>query len=65
MFLDIEKGRTTKHEKIHIVQPNNFDSRTLRLQVKELEKFANRMQQNEVVEKLCEIVPSFHNKKGK
>lgn len=67
MFFETEKGLTTKHDKIHIVKPNDFDPYKLRLQVKELERLANTYQHERLVKKICEIVPScghFHKTKN-
>jgi FlaA1/EpsC-like NDP-sugar epimerase len=61
MFFDIEKGYTTKHNKIHIVQPNDFDPRRLRSQIKELERLANSLQDDKIIKKICELVPSCSN----
>jgi len=58
MFFDIEKGLTTKHNRIHIVQPNDFDPHRLRSQVRELEQLANDLQDSKIVKKICELVPS-------
>lgn len=61
MFFDIEKGLTTKHDKIHIVQPNDFDPYKLRWQVKELERLADMYQEDKIIKKVCEIVPSCNH----
>lgn len=61
MFFDIEKGYTTKHNKIHIVQPNDFDPCRLRFQIKELERLANSLQEDKIIKKICELVPSCAN----
>ena len=58
MFFENEKGLATKHDKIHIVQPNDFDPRKLRFQVKELDRLAKALKEEEVVKKIRELVPS-------
>jgi len=56
---DIEKDKTTKYEKIYIAQANDFESRILRNQVKELERLANMMDTKRILNKMHEIVPSY------
>jgi FlaA1/EpsC-like NDP-sugar epimerase len=56
---DIEKDKTTKYEKIYIAQANDFESRILRNQVKELERLANMMDTKRILNKIHEIVPSY------
>jgi FlaA1/EpsC-like NDP-sugar epimerase len=62
---DTEKDSATKNEKIFIAQPDNFDIRSIIRQVKDLEKLANFMLYDEVIDKIKEIVPSFANSNGK
>ncbi len=54
-----EKDKVTKHNKIYITQPNNFDSRKLRVQIRELEKLAKVRNDQAIIKKIREIVPSF------
>lgn len=56
---DTEKDKATKNEKIFIAQPEDFDINKLNRQVKELEKLANMMDSEKIVEKLREIVPCY------
>ena len=56
---DIEKDKITKYEKIYIAQANEFESRILRNQVKELERLANMMDTKRILNKIHEIVPSY------
>jgi len=58
MFFDNERTTATKHNKIHIVRPNDFDSHKLRFQIKELEKLANTLDEAGLVEKIIELIPS-------
>ncbi|MBU1863827.1 MAG: polysaccharide biosynthesis protein [Candidatus Omnitrophica bacterium] len=55
----IEKDKATKHDRIHITQPNNFDSRQLRRQIKELEKLVITMNNEKIIRRISEIVPSY------
>jgi FlaA1/EpsC-like NDP-sugar epimerase len=55
-FLDMEKDKTTKAQKIYIAQSQHFDPRALRREVKELEKMINVMDGAGVVKKLKEII---------
>jgi FlaA1/EpsC-like NDP-sugar epimerase len=59
MLLDIEHDKATKHNKIYITQPNNFDSLQIRRDVKLLEGFANLMDEARILEKIREMVPSY------
>lgn len=58
ILLDTEKDQVTKHDKIYITQPNNFDSAKLRKEVKELERLANLMDAEKIKVKLKEILRS-------
>lgn len=55
-LLNSEKDKATKADKIYIAQSNGFDSRLLRMQIKELEKMANLMDEKEVVSKMKQII---------
>lgn len=59
MLLDIEHDKATKHDKIYITQPNNFDSLQIRRDVKILERLATLMDEAKVLEKIKEMVPSY------
>jgi len=56
---NIEKDKATKHDKIYITQPDEFDPHQLRRDIKELEKLANVMAEKKIVEKIKEIIPTF------
>lgn len=60
MFLNIEKDKATKHNKIYITQPNNFDPRALMMQVKILERLANMMDDEKILCKIKEFIPSYN-----
>jgi len=57
LLLNIEKDRVTRNEKIYVTEPNHFDPTKLRKQVKELEQYANMMDETQVLKKLKEIIP--------
>ena len=59
MLLDIEHDKATKHDKIYVAQPNNFDPLRLRKDIKTLERLVNLMDEAKVVEKIKEMVPSY------
>lgn len=61
MFSAIEKSSSTKHNKIHIVQPNDFDPPKLRIQIKELERLANSLEEDKILKKIRELVPSYNH----
>ncbi len=59
MFLDVELGKTTQHDKIHIVQPDDLDLKKLRVRVKQLETWANLMNERMLIKKIRELVPTY------
>lgn len=59
MFHEVEKSEATKFNKIHILQPKDFDRRKLRCHLKELEKMAKLMEEKKIVKKIQELVPSL------
>ena len=56
---DVEKDLATKHEKIFIAQPNDFNIHKLNKQINELGKLANLMDNEKILAKMQEIVPSY------
>jgi FlaA1/EpsC-like NDP-sugar epimerase len=56
LLLDKEKDKITKHDRIYINQPDNFDLVSLRRQMKELEQYANVMNKEKVIRKINEII---------
>lgn len=59
---DSEKDKATKYDKIFIAQPDSFDPRKLRAQIKELERLARIMDVRAMTRKLKEIAPSYSPK---
>ncbi|MFC1709833.1 polysaccharide biosynthesis protein, partial [Candidatus Omnitrophota bacterium] len=61
---EIEKNKTTKHDKIYITKPNDFDPKALRRQVKNLEYLAKIRDEKEILKMFRKLVPSYtpHNK---
>jgi FlaA1/EpsC-like NDP-sugar epimerase len=62
---DIEKDQATKHEKIFIAKPNDINSNKLQQEIKELERLANLMDNDKILEKISEIVPAYIPSQGK
>jgi FlaA1/EpsC-like NDP-sugar epimerase len=58
-LLDIEKDKATKYNKIFIAQPDNFNPVKLRKEIKKLEKLANAMQEDKLIEEIKKIVPEY------
>lgn len=56
---EIEKNSTTKHDKIYITKPNDFDPLKLRIQVKRLEELIKLRDENKITKMLQEIVPAY------
>ena len=55
-MLDKDKDKTTKHNKIYINQPDDFDLVFLRKQLKELEGYINSVNKDKVIRKMKEII---------
>jgi hypothetical protein len=56
MLLEKERDIVTKHEKIYINQPQEFDASKLRKEIKKLESLANVMNSVEIVKKMKDII---------
>ena len=56
MILHTEQDRLTKHDKIYITQPHDFDPVRLRRQIKDLERLAHIMSEDKIVPKIKEII---------
>lgn len=56
ILLNTELDKVTKHNKIYVAQPNNFEQVKLRNQVKELERLAVLMKEKEIIRKMKEVV---------
>lgn len=64
MLLDVEHDKATKHDKIYIAQPNNFDPIQLRKDIKILERLANLMDEKKIIDKIKEMVPTYRSNGG-
>jgi len=60
LLLDKEKSRVTKHNRIYISQPDNFNLVALRKEIRELKRFVDVMHKDKAVNKMNEII--FTNK---
>ena len=56
---DAEHDKATKHDKIYITQPQNFNAVKLNRDIKKLEKLANLMAEDRIIEKMNKMVPSY------
>jgi len=56
ILLNAEKDRVTKHNKIYITQPNDFNPVNLHRQIKELERLVNIMDEDKIILKIKEII---------
>ena len=56
---DTEKDMATKHEKIFVTNPADFDIKHLNKQIKILKKLARLMDNQKIREKIKSIVPSY------
>ncbi len=61
LLLDTEKDRATKHEKIYVTSAEGFDPQKLRRDVKEMERFANLMATDKIIEKIKEMIPTYNS----
>jgi len=59
ILLDKEKDKVTKHNKIYVTTPENFDSARIRKDIREIEELADIMDEGKIVEKLKEMVPNY------
>jgi FlaA1/EpsC-like NDP-sugar epimerase len=64
LLLNAENDKATKHDKIYIAQPNNFEPLQLRKDIKTLEQLTNIMDNDKVIEKLKEMIPSYKPSMG-
>ncbi|NQT33464.1 MAG: polysaccharide biosynthesis protein [Candidatus Omnitrophica bacterium] len=60
MLLDTEHDKATKHNKIYITQPKEFDPRQMRKDIKVLERFTDLMDESGIVKKIKEMVPTYN-----
>jgi FlaA1/EpsC-like NDP-sugar epimerase len=60
-LLEIENEKSTKYDKIFVAQPNNFNLARLRKDIKELERFADTMREDEIIAKIKEIIPEYNH----
>ena len=59
-LLDIEHDKATKHDKIYIAQPDDFNPHQLNKDIKTLERLANLMAKDKIIEKIKEMVPTYN-----
>ncbi|MCF7870103.1 MAG: polysaccharide biosynthesis protein, partial [Candidatus Omnitrophica bacterium] len=59
ILLDKEHDQITKHDKIYIAQPDNFNQGQLRREIKKLERLATLMDNGRIIEKLKEMIPDY------
>lgn len=62
LLLNFERDKATKYEKIFIMQPESFDSKKIRKQVKILERLAITYDERKIIAQIHEIVPSYRCK---
>jgi len=60
ILLDAENDKATKHDKIYVAQPNNFDPLKLRKDIKELECLASLMNEEKIITKITNMVSSYN-----
>lgn len=58
-LLDIENDKATKHDKIFIAQPNDFNPVQLHKDIRDLEKLANLMDEENIIKKIKEMIPGY------
>lgn len=63
LLLDLEHDKATKHDRIYIAQPSDYDPMRLRKDIKVLEKLANLMDEDGIIDKITDMVPGYmHNR---
>jgi FlaA1/EpsC-like NDP-sugar epimerase len=65
MLLDKEKDASTKHDKIYIAQPANFDHARLNRDIRVLERLAVMMDREKILDKLKDMIPGFRRNGSK
>jgi FlaA1/EpsC-like NDP-sugar epimerase len=63
-LLDTEKDKATRYDKIFIAQPHDFNVIKIRKEIKELERLANTMQEDRIIDEIRKIVPEYTPIKG-
>jgi len=64
MLRDKEHDKATRYDKIYIAQPDDFDPRRLRRDIKTLERAAILMDKSAIIDKIKEMIPSYKVSKG-
>ena len=59
ILLDKEKDKVTRHKKIYVTTPENFDPAKIRKDIRELEELADIMDEEKIVKKLKEMLPNY------
>jgi FlaA1/EpsC-like NDP-sugar epimerase len=59
MLLDKERDKVTKHDKIYVAQPDEFNQRNLRRDIDTLERLAVLMDKDKILAKLKDMVPGY------
>jgi FlaA1/EpsC-like NDP-sugar epimerase len=59
ILLDKEQDKVTKHNKIFISHPEEFNLAKIRKEIKQLEQFANRMDEGNIIQELQRMVPNY------
>jgi len=58
-LLNTERDKATKHDKIYVTEPNDFNPIKLRRDIKELENLSNIMAEDRIIKKIKEMVPTY------
>lgn len=58
-LLDTEHDKATQNNKIYIAQPNYFNPKQLRSDLRELEKLATLMAEDKIITKMKQMLPSY------
>lgn len=59
MLHNAEHDLATKHNKIFVAQPDNYDTKQINQDIDELRKFSKMMMNKKIIQKLREMVPSY------
>jgi len=59
ILLNAEEDKVTKNDKIYITKPGDFDSAKIRKQIRELEKYANNLDNDKIIDMIKRMVPSY------
>ncbi|MDD5687523.1 MAG: nucleoside-diphosphate sugar epimerase/dehydratase [Elusimicrobia bacterium] len=59
ILLNKEEDKVTKHDKIYVASPGDYNPSKIRQQIRQLEQFANNNDNEKILQKIKEMVPTY------